>query len=115
MVFGIVSTWVICFLLTTGKAHVNYDGVFPDSRFAVFGLGSSAYPNYCSFSMRVDELLSDIGLERLMEIHTGDEQKNQETAFRNWSRKIYSVCVSALLTVCLLFLIRINVTNEKMQ
>jgi len=40
--------------------------------------------------MRVDELLSDIGLKRLMDIHTGDEQKNQETAFRNWSSKIYS-------------------------
>ena len=62
-------------------------------RFAVFGLGSSAYPSYCAFSKRVDELLSDIGLKRLMELHTGDEQKNQETAFRNWSNKIYSVRV----------------------
>ena len=65
--------------------------IYYGCRFAVFGLGSSAYPSYCAFSKRVDELLSDIGLKRLMELHTGDEQKNQETAFRNWSNKIYSV------------------------
>ena len=57
----------------------------------MFGLGSSAYPNYCSFSKRIDELLSKIGVRQLLELHTGDEQENQELAFKDWSTKIYEV------------------------
>lgn len=57
----------------------------------MFGLGSSAYPDFCSFSKRIDSFLAKVGVKRLLELGTGDEQKNQEQAFKDWSLKAYEV------------------------
>jgi len=66
-------------------------------RFAVFGLGSSAYPNYCAFSERIDDLLAKMNFVRLLDLHTGDEQKNQDYAFRQWADEIFAVDISSSL------------------
>ncbi|KAF6032728.1 NOS3 [Bugula neritina] len=59
-------------------------------RYSVFGLGSSAYPNFCAFAKRVDDLLNKFGFKRLLELYTADEKKNQDLAFREWSLEAYS-------------------------
>lgn len=60
-------------------------------RFAVFALGSSAYPNFCAYGKYVDNILGDLGGERLMRISYGDEMCGQEHAFRKWAPKVFKV------------------------
>ena len=59
----------------------------------MFALGSSAYPNFCAFGHAVDELLEEMGAERLLEIGEGDELGGQEVAFKNWAQEIFKVSV----------------------
>lgn len=63
------------------------------TRFAVFALGSSAYPNFCAFGKYVDNLLGELGGERLMKLSTGDEMCGQDQAFRKWAPQIFKVDV----------------------
>ncbi|UYV71432.1 NOS1 [Cordylochernes scorpioides] len=58
-------------------------------RFGVFGLGSSAYPNFCAFGAFVDEMLGNLGAQRLSDLEKGDEMCGQEMAFKLWARKIF--------------------------
>uniref|UniRef100_T1JE55 nitric-oxide synthase (NADPH) n=1 Tax=Strigamia maritima TaxID=126957 RepID=T1JE55_STRMM len=58
-------------------------------RFAVFALGSSAYPNFCAFGKYVDNLLAELGGERLLQLMTGDELCGQNQAFRIWAKKVF--------------------------
>lgn len=60
-------------------------------RFAVFGLGSSAYPNFCAFGVYVDNLLGELGGERLVKVTNGDEMCGQETAFKKWAAEVFKV------------------------
>ncbi|CAG9096154.1 unnamed protein product [Plutella xylostella] len=59
--------------------------------FAVFGLGSSAYPKFCNFAKTVDKILGDLGGERLLEIGVGDELSGQEQQFHLWASNIFQV------------------------
>lgn len=60
-------------------------------RFAVFGLGSSAYPNFCAFGSYVDNLLGELGGERLIKLGKGDEMCGQEPAFKKWATEVFHV------------------------
>lgn len=60
-------------------------------RFAVFGLGSSAYPNFCAFGSYVDNLLGELGGERLIKLNKGDEMCGQEQAFKKWATDVFHV------------------------
>ncbi|CAH0554483.1 unnamed protein product [Brassicogethes aeneus] len=73
-------------------------GPLSNVRFAVFGLGSSAYPNFCAFGKYVDNLLGELGGERLIKLATGDEMCGQEQAFRKWAPQIFKVACE---TFCL--------------
>ena len=57
--------------------------------FAVFGLGSSAYPNFCAFGRFIDNMLAELGGERISRCATGDELCGQEQAFNDWSKKVF--------------------------
>lgn len=61
------------------------------ARFAVFALGSSAYPNYCAFGKYVDTLLGDTGGERLVDLTCGDELAGQEQQFNIWAKEVFTV------------------------
>ncbi|KAJ8872955.1 hypothetical protein PR048_026571 [Dryococelus australis] len=67
-------------------------------RFAVFALGSSAYPNFCAFGKYVDNLLGELGGERLLKMLQGDEMLGQDQAFRNWAPDVFT---TACETFCL--------------
>ena len=51
-------------------------------RYAVFGLGSRAYPNFCTFAHTCDNLLSALGAETIIPCGEGDELCGQEESFQ---------------------------------
>ncbi|KAJ8968172.1 hypothetical protein NQ314_002429, partial [Rhamnusium bicolor] len=73
-------------------------GPLSNVRFAVFALGSSAYPNFCAFGKYVDNLLGELGGERLLKLASGDEMCGQEQAFRKWAPQIFQLACE---TFCL--------------
>ncbi|XP_015598208.1 nitric oxide synthase, salivary gland [Cephus cinctus] len=73
-------------------------GPLSNVRFAVFALGSSAYPNFCAFGRYVDNLLGELGGERLLRLAQGDEMCGQEQAFRKWAAETFAVACE---TFCL--------------
>ncbi|XP_008070020.1 nitric oxide synthase, inducible [Carlito syrichta] len=54
-------------------------------RYAVFGLGSSMYPQFCAFAHDIDQKLSHLGASQLTPIGEGDELSGQEDSFRTWA------------------------------
>ncbi|XP_055982486.1 nitric oxide synthase, inducible [Sorex fumeus] len=54
-------------------------------RYAVFGLGSSMYPQFCAFAHDLDQKLSLLGASQLSPTGEGDELSGQEEAFRSWA------------------------------
>lgn len=73
-------------------------GPLSNVRFAVFALGSSAYPNFCEYGKYVDSVLGDLGGERLTKCAYGDEMCGQEHAFRQWAPDVFKVACE---TFCL--------------
>ena len=74
------------------------------ARFSVFGLGSTAYPNFCAFVHSVDTMFGEMGAERLLEIGEGDELAGQEDSFKNWVKNIFAVCFSLFVVLAVLAL-----------
>lgn len=66
-------------------------GPLSNVRFAVFALGSSAYPNFCAFGQYVDNILGELGGERLLRVAYGDEMCGQEQSFRKWAPEVFKV------------------------
>lgn len=73
-------------------------GPLSNVHFAVFALGSSAYPNFCSFGKYVDSVLGELGGERLLKVAYGDEMCGQEQAFRKWAPEMFRLACE---TFCL--------------
>lgn len=76
---------------TTDATSIDCFGPLSNVRFAVFALGSSAYPNFCNFGKYVDKLLGDLGGERIHDLATGDEMCGQDQAFRKWASGVFNV------------------------
>ncbi|XP_026330054.1 nitric oxide synthase-like protein [Hyposmocoma kahamanoa] len=83
---------------TTDATSIDSFGPLSNVRFAVFALGSSAYPNFCNFGKYVDKLLGDLGGERIHDLATGDEMCGQDQAFRKWASSVFNVACE---TFCL--------------
>ena len=60
-------------------------------RFAVFALGSSAYPRYCAFGRAIDAKLKSLGADRLCTCGEGDDMGSQDEAFHEWCTKLFKV------------------------
>ncbi|RNA17686.1 Nitric oxide brain [Brachionus plicatilis] len=71
-------------LLNTSTDITNPDGL-SNVRFSVFALGNSSYPKFCQFGKFLDDILNDIGAERVYDLGLGDELCGQEESFRKWS------------------------------
>lgn len=85
------------------KPHIIF--VSTTLRFAVFALGSSAYPNFCSFGKFLDNILGELGGERLMKIVLGDDLCGQEQEFRKWACEVFK-------TACECFCLDLNEMSE---
>ncbi|KYQ52059.1 Nitric oxide synthase, salivary gland [Trachymyrmex zeteki] len=83
---------------TTESQTEDTFGPLSNVRFAVFALGSSAYPNFCAFGRYVDNLLGELGGERLARLAQGDEMCGQEQTFRKWAADIFAIACE---TFCL--------------
>jgi len=57
----------------------------------VFGLGSRAYPNFCSFGHQLDNTLKKLGGEQICGIGEGDELCGQEESFNEWAAASFKV------------------------
>lgn len=66
-------------------------GPLSNVRFAVFALGSSAYPNFCAYGKYLDKVLEELGGERVLDLRYGDEICGQEYAFNKWATELYKV------------------------
>ncbi|XP_047505160.1 nitric oxide synthase-like protein isoform X1 [Pieris napi] len=82
----------------TDATSIDSFGPLSNVRFAVFALGSSAYPNFCNFGKYVDKLLGDLGGERIHDVAMGDEMCGQDQAFRKWASSVFNVACE---TFCL--------------
>ncbi|XP_061460927.1 nitric oxide synthase, inducible [Rhineura floridana] len=60
-------------------------------RYAVFGLGSSMYPEYCAFAHAVYQKLTQLGASPLTPMGEGDELNGQEEAFRMWAVNTFKI------------------------
>ncbi|XP_053560576.1 nitric oxide synthase, inducible isoform X2 [Bombina bombina] len=54
-------------------------------RYAVFGLGSSMYPQFCAFAHNVDQKLAQLGGSQISLTGEGDELNGQEESFLTWA------------------------------
>ncbi|XP_037052326.1 nitric oxide synthase isoform X2 [Bradysia coprophila] len=83
---------------TTDSYSEETFGPLSNVRFAVFALGSSAYPNFCAYGKYVDNVLGELGGERLTKVAYGDEMCGQEQAFRKWAPEVFKIACE---TFCL--------------
>ena len=65
----------------------------------MFGLGSRAYPNFCTFAHTCDNLLKDLGAEQIYRCGEGDELCGQEESFQVCVCGV-CVCVCVCVHVC---------------
>uniref|UniRef100_A0A670Z6M0 Nitric oxide synthase, inducible n=1 Tax=Pseudonaja textilis TaxID=8673 RepID=A0A670Z6M0_PSETE len=68
-----------------------------DNLYAVFGLGSSMYPEFCAFARLVHQKLAQLGAFPVSPMGEGDELNGQEEAFRNWAILTFQVTVIILM------------------
>ena len=80
-----------CVIYDDQKTKEKQQKTFWLLRFAVFALGSSAYPNFASFGIYVDKCLSDLGGERIKGLACGDEMHAQEQTFKKWAKELFQV------------------------
>lgn len=59
--------------------------------FAVLGLGSNAYPQFCAYAKFLDNMLQELGGNRLLPISCADELNNQEKTFQTWINDMTSL------------------------
>ncbi|XP_070205997.1 nitric oxide synthase-like [Littorina saxatilis] len=73
-------------------------GPLGNVRYAVFALGSRAYPHFAAFGHYMDKILTELGAECIHNIVEGDELCGQEESFRNWAEAVFK---DACETFCL--------------
>ena len=65
-------------------------------KFAVFALGSSAYPNFAAYGKHLDNCLHILGGQRLTNVGVGDELGNQEGTFTAWLQHFFLIVCQEL-------------------
>nr|QIA61846.1 nitric-oxide synthase [Halichondria panicea] len=78
-----------------GSPGRNSIGPLTQVKYCVFGLGSRAYPNFCTFAHTCDNLLSDLGAEKILACGEGDELCGQEESFQAWLKQCYQEACAA--------------------
>ena len=69
-------------VLSPPLANLNY---------AVFGLGSTAYENFCAYGKRLDKLLHGLGGTRMAELGICDELTHPDKTYKDWAKIICKV------------------------
>ncbi|XP_044141709.1 nitric oxide synthase, inducible-like [Bufo gargarizans] len=81
------------------KSIFNLKKLQDKLRYAVFGLGSSMYPQFCAFAHTLDQKLAQLGANQISPTGEGDELSGQEEAFLSWAIhtfkaacKVFEIC-----------------------
>ncbi|KAM3936048.1 nitric oxide synthase, inducible [Leptodactylus fuscus] len=67
------------------KSVFNMKKLQDHLRYAIFGLGSSIYPQFCAFAHTLDHRLAQLGASQIGPTGEGDELSGQEEAFLSWA------------------------------
>ncbi|CAI9615926.1 unnamed protein product [Staurois parvus] len=60
-------------------------------RYAIFGLGSSMYPQFCAFAHTLDLKMAQLGASQISPTGEGDELNGQEESFSSWAVHTFKV------------------------
>ena len=81
--------------------------------FAVFGLGSSAYPKFAAFGKHLNQCYTTLGANPMVPFTAGDELKDQKGSFKKWLRKAFIASLNIMqLEAPKAFLERINAIKQ---
>lgn len=92
--------------LLTLETAPGKDDWFHSLNFGVFGLGSSAYHDLAAFGKFIHTTLSGVGCNPITDVGIGDDQDNQEGAFKDWIQKAFIAAVKFT---------GVKVTEERMK
>ncbi len=59
--------------------------------YSVLGLGDTNYDKYCYMGKQIDKRLTELGGERVLEIHCGDEGTGMEETVEAWKSLVYDL------------------------
>ena len=65
--------------------------ILDNVKYAVFALGSRAYPHFCEFGHNVDYSLGNLGADQIISCGEGDELSGQDESFHEWSQNCFVV------------------------
>ena len=65
--------------------------ILDNVKYAVFALGSRAYPHFCEFGHNVDYSLGNLGADQIISCGEGDELSRQDESFHEWSQNCFVV------------------------
>lgn len=87
------DSWLITLRQEICERFADSTRPFHGLRYAVFALGSSAYPNFCAYGHRLDRDMFRLGARRVIGVVEGDELAGQKKAFRQFvSRAFPAAC-----------------------
>lgn len=67
--------------------------LFAGLPFSVLALGDTNYDKYCYMGKSIDKRLAELGGERALEIHCGDEGTGMEETVEAWKSAVYDLAV----------------------
>lgn len=70
--------------------------LFADLPYSVLALGDTNYDKYCYMGKAIDKRLAELGGERTLEIHCGDEGTGMEETVEAWKSKVYEVVTARI-------------------
>ena len=73
------------------KSVANLSPPLAKLNYAVFGLGSTAYENFCAYGKRLDRLLHELGGTRQAELGICDELTHPDKTYKEWAKVICKV------------------------
>ncbi|XP_073472780.1 nitric oxide synthase, inducible [Aquarana catesbeiana] len=80
---------------TFKKSLFNLKQLHSKVRYAIFGLGSSMYPQFCAFAHTLDQRMVQLGASQISPTGEGDELNGQEESFLSWAVQTFKAACEA--------------------
>ncbi|KAM5182111.1 nitric oxide synthase, inducible [Mantella aurantiaca] len=77
------------------KSLFNLKQLHSKVRYAIFGLGSSMYPQFCAFAHTLDHKMLQLGASQFSPTGEGDELNGQEESFLSWAVHTFKAACEA--------------------